>query len=146
VINYRGRASELGGIVNLVDRRRSSFDDRYAKPKFSKSGVLDRFAEGSALIRPPALREAQERRAYVLLMFYFLNYILNDCCQTNYLNIYRADFRFSVRSLCKLHQRQEHSAAYWPMQYILSLKSRVAWSGVLVALVEIYGPVDATLR
>ena len=43
----------------------------YAKPKFSKSGVLDRFAEGSALIRLPALREAQERRAYVLLMFYF---------------------------------------------------------------------------
>ena len=24
VINYSGRASELGGIVNLVDRRRSS--------------------------------------------------------------------------------------------------------------------------
>jgi len=55
VINYSGRASELGGIIDLVDRRRPSlshserppfsaklithFDDRYAVAKFSKSGV-----------------------------------------------------------------------------------------------------------
>ena len=61
-INYSGRASELGGIINLVDRRRSSyhavhawgdhlsraklttrFDDRYAVVKFSKSGVSKKF-------------------------------------------------------------------------------------------------------
>ena len=66
MINYSGRASELGGIVNLVDRRRSSlsrserppcreksiarFDDRYTEAKFSNSGVLDKVPEGSALI------------------------------------------------------------------------------------------------
>ena len=56
-INYSGRASKLGGIIDLVDRRRPSlswyalsvhpfraklitrFDDRYAAAKFSKSGV-----------------------------------------------------------------------------------------------------------
>ena len=54
-INYSGRASELGGTVNLVDRRRpslsrsdrppfssyvdSTFDDRYAVAKFSKSRI-----------------------------------------------------------------------------------------------------------
>jgi len=64
VINYTGRASELGDIVNLVDRRRSSamsiqlsrsksitrLDDRYAEAKFSVSGVLDNVPEESALI------------------------------------------------------------------------------------------------
>jgi len=66
VINYSGRASELGGIVNSVDRRRSSlsrydrspfssksitgFDDRYAVAKFSRSGVWDKVPEGSTLI------------------------------------------------------------------------------------------------
>ena len=66
-INYSGRASELGGIIDLVDRRRSSlsgalsvhlfraklitrFDDRYAVAKFSKSGLYDRVPEGSAVI------------------------------------------------------------------------------------------------
>ena len=55
-INYSGRASQLGGIINLVDRQLPSlsrserppfcrakmitrFDDRYAVAKFSKSGV-----------------------------------------------------------------------------------------------------------
>ena len=33
VINYSGRASELGGIVNLVDRRRSSLS-RSERPPF----------------------------------------------------------------------------------------------------------------
>jgi len=65
MINYSSRASELGGIVNLVDRRRftlsrseahlsrakliSHFDDRYAmatflspefRIKFQKEGTL----------------------------------------------------------------------------------------------------------
>ena len=34
VINYSGRASELGGIVNLVDQRRSSLS-RSQRPSFS---------------------------------------------------------------------------------------------------------------
>ena len=54
-INYSGRESELGGIIDLVDRRRpvyhalsvhlsrakliTRFDDRYAVAKFCKSGV-----------------------------------------------------------------------------------------------------------
>jgi len=64
----QSRASELGGIVNLVDRRRPSLgclalivhlsraelitrlDDRYAMAKFSKSGVWSEVPEGSALI------------------------------------------------------------------------------------------------
>jgi len=60
-INYSGRASELGGIVDgpvyhvlsvhlsrgeLITR----FDDRYTKAKFSKSGVWNRVPEGSTLI------------------------------------------------------------------------------------------------
>jgi len=44
-----------------------------------------------ALVSPPALRVAQARRAYVLLMFYFIFYIFSDFCQTNYLNIYPSD-------------------------------------------------------
>ena len=64
-VNYSGRASQLGGIVNWVDRRRSSlsrselppcraklitrFDDRCAEAKFSKSGVWDKVPEGSSL-------------------------------------------------------------------------------------------------
>jgi len=64
VINYTDRSSELGDIVNLVDRRRSSalsiqlfrsksltrLDDRYAEAKFSVSGVLDKVPEESTLI------------------------------------------------------------------------------------------------
>jgi len=59
VINYSGRASELGGIVNLVDRRLSSFsrserpvkliarlDDRYAVAKFSKYRILSKVPGG----------------------------------------------------------------------------------------------------
>jgi len=58
--------SEIGGIVNLVDRRRSSisrserppcraksitrFDDGYDEAKFSKVGVCDKVPEGSARI------------------------------------------------------------------------------------------------
>ena len=65
-INYSGRASELGGIVNLVDRRQSCllqselslsraklitrFDDGYAMAKFSKSRVWSKIPEGSAVI------------------------------------------------------------------------------------------------
>jgi len=39
------------------------------------------------LISPSALRQAQARRVYVLLMFY----IFIDFCQTSYLNIYGTD-------------------------------------------------------
>jgi len=66
VINYRGRASELGGSVNIIDRRRSTFSRcerpplsslvdntfrrSYAVAKFSKSGVWDKVPKGSTLI------------------------------------------------------------------------------------------------
>ena len=57
--NYSGRASELGGIVNLTDRRRSSltnserpslithFDDRLIVAKLSKSRVWGKVPERS---------------------------------------------------------------------------------------------------
>ena len=64
VINYSGRASELEGIINLVDQWLSSLSRcerppwssevdntfRYAEAKFSKSGVSDKVQEGSTVI------------------------------------------------------------------------------------------------
>jgi len=67
-INYSGRTSEFGGIINLVDRPDDSpvyhalsvhlsraklitrFDDRYAVAKYSKSRVWSKIPEGSTLI------------------------------------------------------------------------------------------------
>jgi len=64
VINDSGRASELEGIINLVDQWLSSLSRcerppwssevdntfRYAEAKFSKSGVSDKVQEGSTVI------------------------------------------------------------------------------------------------
>jgi len=41
-------------------------------------------------ISPPAVREAQARRACVLLLSLFKKYF-SDFCERNYLNIYRTD-------------------------------------------------------
>jgi len=65
VINYSGGASELGGVINLVDRRRLSyhalsihlcgaklithFDGRPVVAKFSKSRVWGKVPEGNTL-------------------------------------------------------------------------------------------------
>ena len=43
------------------------------------------------------MREAQARRAYVLLMFYFFIYF-SDFCQTNYLNVYLTD----LHEICRI--------------------------------------------
>jgi len=42
-------------------------------------------------ISPPALREVQARRAYVLLLFFYFLNIFIDFCQTSYLIIYWTD-------------------------------------------------------
>jgi len=46
VINYSGRASELGGIVNLVDWRRSSLS-RSERPPFPRAKLITRFDDRS---------------------------------------------------------------------------------------------------
>ena len=69
IINCSGRASELGGTVNLVDRRRSSlscserptfsaksitrFYGRYAEAKFSESGVWSNFQRKPLFLKMP---------------------------------------------------------------------------------------------
>ena len=66
VINYSGRASELGGIIDFVDQRRSTVYHALsvhlsrakltarstidAVAKFSKSGVYGKVPEGITLI------------------------------------------------------------------------------------------------
>ena len=66
-INHSGRASELGGYINSVDRRRPSlscsvrrnlfrakliirYDDRYGVAKFSKYSVCSKVLELSTLM------------------------------------------------------------------------------------------------
>jgi len=53
------------------------------------------------LLAIAALREAQSRRAYVLLVFYFFIFFI-DLCLTNYVNIYRAD----LHEICTVRVNQ----------------------------------------
>jgi len=53
--------------------------------------VLARTPESAHFISPsPALRKAQARTAYVLLMLIYL-FIFSDFCQPDYLNVHRTD-------------------------------------------------------
>jgi len=65
-------------------------------------------------ISPPALREVQARRAYVLLLFFYFLNIFIDFCQTSYLIIYWTDLHKQVG-----YQKQQNVVAvgyFWLIQ------------------------------
>jgi len=66
---------------------------------------------------PPALREAQARWAYVLLMFFIFKIFLVTC-HTNYLSIYRTD----LHEICRIGRTL--AADERPIVIFRSLKGR----------------------